>query len=173
MKFPTTPTLLAAAALAVAVAGTPLASAAQKLILPRHSVGAAQLKPSAVTGTAVKNGSLMAADFKTGQLPTGPVGPKGDKGDPGAQGPAGPAGITGYQVVSSPGALIGPGQEKSLNAYCPIGKKALGGGVDSTVPLGTEVSYPNFDNAGWYVQAKNVDVNGGVFSVWVVCARVS
>jgi hypothetical protein len=37
----------------------------------------------------VKNGTLMAADFKTGQLPAGPQGPKGDNGDVGAQGAQG------------------------------------------------------------------------------------
>jgi hypothetical protein len=44
----------------------------------------------------VKNGSLLAQDFKAGQLPAGAAGPQGAKGDPGtngtdgAQGPPGP-----------------------------------------------------------------------------------
>jgi hypothetical protein len=85
-----TATVLAAAALAVAVFGsTPIGHAAGNLLLPRNSVGTVQLKGSAVTGLKVKDGTLMAADFKAGQLPAGsqgpqgPAGPKGDKGDPG------------------------------------------------------------------------------------------
>src|SRR6266511_4295158 len=68
-----TPTILASTALAVALFGsTPLGHAAGKLILPRNSVGAAQLKKAAVTGAKVKDGSLAAADFAAGQLPAGP-----------------------------------------------------------------------------------------------------
>ena len=64
--------------------------------LPANSVGSAQLKPDAVTGAKVKNGSLRSADFKKGQLP------KGAKGATGATGPAGPAGVAG--PAGAPGA---------------------------------------------------------------------
>jgi hypothetical protein len=88
-------TIVAVTALVVAVLGTtPLGHAAGGLILPKNSVGATQLKKSAVTGLKVKNGTLMAADFKAGQIPAGPQGPKGD---PGAQGPKGDSGIQGAQ----------------------------------------------------------------------------
>ena len=50
---------------------TPVGQAASRL-LPKNSVGAAQIKSAAVTGAKVKNGSLMAADFMSGQLPAGP-----------------------------------------------------------------------------------------------------
>ncbi len=97
-----TATILAATALVVAVFGsTPLGHAAGNLILARNSVGATQLKKNAVTGPKVKNGTLLAADFKAGQLPIGPQGPKGD---PGAQGPKGDKGDTG-----APGAMGLPG----------------------------------------------------------------
>ena len=66
------PIVLSATALAVAVLGsTSVGEAAQRLVLPKGSVGAAQLKPNAVTGPKVKNGSLTASDFATGQLPAG------------------------------------------------------------------------------------------------------
>jgi Collagen triple helix repeat (20 copies) len=117
-----TATILAATALVVAVFGsTPLGHAAASMVLPKKSVGAAQLKTNAVsakkiatnavsgakiakdavTGAKVKDGSLLAADFEVGQLPAGPQGPKGDpgaqgpKGDPGAQGPKGDPGAQG------------------------------------------------------------------------------
>ena len=90
-----TATILAATALVVAVFGsTPLGHAAGNLILAKNSVGAPQLKRNAVTGLKVKNGTLMAADFKAGQVLAGPQGPKGD---PGAQGPKGDKGDTGAQ----------------------------------------------------------------------------
>src|SRR5262245_14348879 len=89
--------MIAVTALVVAVLGaTPLGQAASRIVLPKNSVGAAQLKKSsvagrkiaknAVTSLKVKDGSLLAADFKAGQLPQGP------KGDPGAPGPKGEPG---------------------------------------------------------------------------------
>jgi hypothetical protein len=83
-------TVVAVTALAVAVLGaTPLGHAAGRLILPKGSVGAAQLKKNAVTGLKVKDGSLMAADFGPGQLPAGQPGAKGDPGAPGPKGDKG------------------------------------------------------------------------------------
>lgn len=55
--------------------------------LPRDSVGASQLKRSAVTSAKVKDGSLLARDFKAGQLPRGEQGPAGERGATGATGP--------------------------------------------------------------------------------------
>jgi hypothetical protein len=95
--------VLAATALAVSVLfATPLGQAASRFVLPKNSVGAAQLRKNAVgtkklvknavNSAKVKDGSLLAADFKSGQLPAGPKGdpgqrgPKGDKGDPGKDG---------------------------------------------------------------------------------------
>jgi hypothetical protein len=67
--------------------------------LPRNSVGTAQLKASAVTRAKMANGavtsrkvadhSLLAKDFRAGQLPSGvqgPQGPRGPQGPPGAAG---------------------------------------------------------------------------------------
>src|SRR4051794_38134272 len=62
------------------------------------------IKDNTVTSADVKNKSLLAADFKPGQLPNasgagagqqGPQGPKGDAGAPGARGEQGPAGKDG------------------------------------------------------------------------------
>lgn len=58
--------------------------------LPKNSVGTGQLKANAVTSSKVKNGSLLAADFRRGQIPAGAKGDTGPKGDTGAQGPPGP-----------------------------------------------------------------------------------
>lgn len=72
--------------------------------LPANSVGSRQLRNGAVTAAKVKAGSLLASDFKAGQLPrgangdtgaTGVRGPKGDTGATGAQGAKGDQGIQG------------------------------------------------------------------------------
>jgi hypothetical protein len=70
--------LLSAVALLVALLGsTPLGEAARETVLPRGSIGTAQLRDGAVTAAKVKNRSLLARDFKAGQLPRGPQGPPG------------------------------------------------------------------------------------------------
>src|ERR671932_2848278 len=83
--------VIAALALLFALTGTGIAAVAA---LPRNSVGTAQLRNNAVTSSKVRNRSLLARDFKRGQLPRGPVGPAGQPGPPGPAGPAGPAGET-------------------------------------------------------------------------------
>jgi hypothetical protein len=84
---PRSATVLAATALVVAVFGsTPLGHAAGRLVLPKGSVGAKQLKTNAVTGLKVLDGTLTAGDFRAGQLPAGAKGDKGDKGDQGEPG---------------------------------------------------------------------------------------
>jgi antitoxin component of MazEF toxin-antitoxin module len=83
-----------------------LGGGAYALAIPKNSVGTRQLKKSAVTSSKIQNGavsaskvkphSLLANDFKLGQLPAGPKGVKGDKGDQGPKGPAGTAVAYGY-----------------------------------------------------------------------------
>jgi collagen triple helix repeat protein len=101
-------TVLSLIAFSSAVGGTSYAAT----VLPAGSVGSTQLKPGAVTSTKLSHGavgldkvrqhSLVAADFKPGQLPRGLRGPQGVDGAQGAQGPAGPAGLTGPQGPSGP-----------------------------------------------------------------------
>jgi len=74
-------------------------------MLGPNTVGTKQLKKNAVISSKVKNRSLLAVDFKAGQLPKGPKGDKGDAGAPGApgapgqQGPPGPT--TGLMRISA------------------------------------------------------------------------
>ena len=190
MFKPRLSTVLAATALVVAVLGsTPVGQAAAKLILPKNSVGAAQLKKNAVNGIKVQNGTLMAVDFKAGQLPAGPEGPqgpkgakgdagpqglkgvKGDAGPAGPQGLAGPAGIGGYVVVPT-GSSVGANNIATTTAPCPAGKKPLGGGVspgDSNVWVWR--SYPTA--AGWVGSVSNEGSLAHTYTVYVVCANVS
>lgn len=86
-------------ALFLALGGTSYAA----VKLPRHSVGAAQLRKGAVTSSKVRNHSLRAVDFRHGQLPAGARGPKGDTGAAGAAGAQGPKGDTGTPGAAGPG----------------------------------------------------------------------
>ena len=92
------------------------------ITLPKGSVGAKQLKSKsvtngkladgAVTAAKVKSHSLVADDFKAGQLPAGSAGHAGPAGVAGPAGPAGPAGAAGqpatalWAVVDIGGALV-------------------------------------------------------------------
>jgi hypothetical protein len=90
MRRPSPALVVACIALGVALGGT---SYATVMNVPKSSVGTPQLKrnavkaakiaPNAVRTGHVLDGSLLAADFKAGQIPQGPKGDKGDKGDNG------------------------------------------------------------------------------------------
>jgi hypothetical protein len=98
--------------------------------LGSNTVGTKQLKKNAVVSSKVKNGSLKAADFQSGQLPRGETGPKGEtgaRGETGAKGDAGAPGAPGTAkaaaVVSAAGtasSVIGGLQTKSEGGglYC-------------------------------------------------------
>ena len=58
-------------------------------------VKGSQIAKNAITTKHVKNGSLLAGDFKAGQLPRGANGANGAPGPQGPQGPQGPAGAPG------------------------------------------------------------------------------
>jgi hypothetical protein len=85
-------------ALFVALGGTSYAA----IKLARNSVGAKQIKRSAVRSPEVKDHTLLETDFKPGQLPAGPkgdrgeVGPQGGEGAVGPQGDDGPPGASGF-----------------------------------------------------------------------------
>ncbi len=70
--------VLSVLALFVALGGTGYAISK----LPANSVGTKQVKKNAINSSKVKNRSLLAKDFKSGQLPAG------KKGAPGAPGSA-------------------------------------------------------------------------------------
>ena len=105
---PTPSMVVACLALLVALAGTGVA--AVSVVLPRNSVGNAQIQANAVTSAKVKNGSLLKADFKAGQVPAGAIGPAGPAGAAGPAGPAGPAGAAGpgakWALVKADGTIV-------------------------------------------------------------------
>ena len=75
--------------------GTVIACLALLLTLGGTAYAATALPRNSVTTVQVKDHSLLAKDFKAGQLPRGPIGPAGPAGPAGPTGSAGPAGPAG------------------------------------------------------------------------------
>src|SRR5450756_1576841 len=102
------------ACLALFMAGTGAGVAVIKA-MPRNSVGTAQLKNNAVISSKVKNHSLKAADFASGQIP---------KGAKGATGAAGAAGATHVVTRGASGAVTNT--YSYTTASCAAGEVATG-----------------------------------------------
>jgi hypothetical protein len=168
-------TILAATALVVAVLGsTPIGHAAASMVLPKNSVGTAQLKAASVTGAKIKNGSLTAAKFKPGQLPAGPQGPKGDAGPKGDPGQPGANGATKVVARYSNATSVQPGASAHATAGCEAGEKATGGGGWGSGKLFITQSYPvasaGETTTAWGIDVFNGDAASQNFRVYVVCA---
>lgn len=145
--------VIACLALAVALSGT---SYAKILALPVNSVGTPQLKPNAVTSPKVRNHSLLAVDFKPGQLP----------------------GIRGYQVVSAGPVIVNNQVFNSLLMTCPPGKRAIGGGggTGGGIVVGDGpyivVNQPSVDGTSWLVQTARAQPGYSALVGRVICANV-
>lgn len=186
------PMIISITALVVAVFGaTPLGEAAYNAVLPKNSVGFAQLKNgavtaaklrnNAVTGAKVQNASLQAADFAPGQLPAGQAGPKGDKGDKGdkgTKGDIGAPGLSGYEIVSSSNAVT-TALFNSATVTCPAGKKAFGGGFSTIGPYTPDGgpfpihSVPTASGDGWRFLVGRSAAASWTEDFYVICATVA
>lgn len=152
--------------------------------LPANSVGTQQLHDNAVNSRKVLDGSLLAGDFKRGQLPAGATGPQGPAGRQGPAGPAGPQGPAGTSGVSGLEVVYlasgsGPGATKEAEAQCPAGKKVTGGGAivtggsKATVTASAPGAVPN--PTSWYVEARQYEPSDVSWSViaYAVCATAT
>jgi hypothetical protein len=167
---------MSASALAVAVLGsTPLGHAIVSNV-PRNSVGPLQLKrnavgpqkiaPNAIRTGHVLNGSLLADDFKAGQIPAGPAGPAGA---------AGPPGVSQRQVVTAETASDSS-SPKEVTATCPAPKVPIGGGANLTGVAGPALFATHPSGASsWFSFAYEVNATAGAWRLrtYVICARVS
>jgi hypothetical protein len=110
-------------------------------------IGGKQIKDASITGKDIKNDSLTAKDI-TGQL----QGPRGPAGERGPQGPAGAAGSGGATVSFQPaGATITEDGITTVDAPCPAGQVAVGGGFEVTPPVTVRASYPSELGGRWRV----------------------
>jgi Collagen triple helix repeat (20 copies) len=166
-------------ALFFALAGT--SYAASSALLPKNSVGSAQ----------VRNGSLQSVDLskKTKAGLRGAPGPQGIQGVQGQRGPTGAQGAQGLQGIAgtpgSPGlaklesvdleSASDSGSPKTLWPSCPGNKRAISAGgavVPDPGAVGFVVLTQVFvetDNAA-KVQAE--EIGGGTPSRWTLQARV-
>jgi hypothetical protein len=177
-RCPSPALVVACLALLVALGGTSYAA----VVIPRNSVGtlqlqrnavkAAKINPNAVRTGHVLDGTLLAADFKAGQLPSGPKGDKGDKGPKGDKGD--PGGLSGYSVVE--GAFVSTTTfSQTARATCPAGKRPTGGGgFTQTAGAGVSVrnSFPTGQTWLVVVDAKTPG-SGWNYRAFAVCATVA
>jgi hypothetical protein len=177
--------VISVTALVVAVGGaTPLGEAAWNQVLPRNSVGTLQLQrnavkssklaPNAVRTAHVVNGSLLAADFKAGQLPSGPKGDKGEKGD---RGERGPVGLSGYEIIRA-STIVPANTTSTAQAVCPRGKKVIGGaagvqGVPSGVFMHTQVTENAVSGDYWDNIVVNTTAVPRQANAIAICANVA
>jgi hypothetical protein len=145
--------VVACVALLVALSGT---SYAELLNVPFNSVGTAHLKKNAVISSKVRNGSLLAVDFRPGQLP----------------------GIEGYEVVQGGPTIVNNQIYNSVAMTCPAGKKAIGGGggtgggiIPGDGPY-IVVNQPSVDGTGWLVQTARANAGYSALVGRVICAEV-
>jgi hypothetical protein len=142
-------------ALTVALGGTSYAIAQ----LPANSVGTKQLKKNAVTSVKVKDRSLLAKDFKRGQLPRGQRGPAGPQGAPGAPGAPGATNVT---------VRVGPTSIDSSTALCAASERAVGGGgVTPDGFLDESRPQPESGTPTSWVAATDA---GATVTAYVICA---
>jgi hypothetical protein len=139
-RRPSPALVVACIALAVALGGTGYSAIA----LPANSVGTKQLKNGSIIAKKVRKHSLLASNFKRGQLQAGPpgqAGPKGADGLPGAAGPPGPKGDSATKLF----ATVKPGSG--------------GGGVELGPSSGVQTLVRQGGDSGIYNLTFNQDVS--------------
>jgi hypothetical protein len=184
--------IVATLALFVALGGVSWAA----VTLPKNSVGSRQLRANAVASDKVRDGALLARDFKVGQLPrgeTGPPGPKGEtgpngetgpRGDAGPQGKAGAPGVTDFVVRHSTSPIQGSGGRVLFQVQCAAGERAVGGGAALTIggaaaqlqasfPVGLNGVLLGDDSTptGWQSLIRNDSPDATAADGYAVCAR--
>jgi hypothetical protein len=139
------------------------------LKLPKNSVGSAQIKADAVNSSKVKKRSLLANDFKLGQLPQGPQGIQGIQGIQGERGPTGFVGNVIVRRLDVPLAAGAPGAENSAFVKCADGEKIIGGAANVSASPQSEllVDRPATDNTG----SGGYPADGQAFTFWKGTAR--
>jgi hypothetical protein len=164
---------IALLALFIALGGTSFA--ASQALLPRNSIGTAQIKRGAIVSSDVKDGGLLARDFKRGQLPAGPTGPQGAQGAQGAQGPQGVQGVAGtaraYGETTSTFAL-NPARTKNVTgiSHPQRGVFCLTAAAGIDPAASTIIPAADFANAGTartiaQIRSTGIDCPNGTFEV--------
>jgi len=151
------------------------------LLVVMGAVGASAIDGRAATNklTGCRNTSTGTLDqVKAGLLPIGgacgarevavtwnKTGPRGPQGPTGATGATGAPGVSGREVVSAQSPMNSD-ELKTVTAYCPAGKVAVGGGHGTAWPTYIVWSAPTL--GGWMVQAR--ELPPGTATDWSVMA---
>ena len=122
--------VVASIALLVALGGTSIAAVGN---VPLLSVGTPQLKSNAVISAKVKNRSLLAVDFKQGQLPRGPRGLAGPVGPFRTVRATGPRGRSGTWLRR--GGELADGRDRVFDDLDGV-RRSPGSSEAFTVPTG-------------------------------------
>lgn len=183
-------TRVPSATLAVLVAGGCLLLGSTGGAIAGAAVTSAQIKDNSVTTKDIKDGTLSVKDFakaaasalegpKGATGAAGVAGPAGPTGPAGGTGPQGPAGVSGFAVVGGDTVSAPNGQFTTVEAECPGGQRALGGGgglTSSTQVYIVESRPINGQVAAikkWMVKYYNASGSAqNVFAV-ATCANVS
>jgi hypothetical protein len=142
--------------------------------LKAGAVGAADIHKNAITSKKVKDRSLLARDFKAGQLPSGSAGPKGDPGTNGTNGAT--SVVVRFAEETTP-----DNNNDSASVNCNPGERATGGAVRLISGSGANVTYfnpggspiPDAQGAtptGWTVSYFNNSGQTDTFRVYAICA---
>jgi hypothetical protein len=144
--------VVACLALVVSLSGT---SYADVLRVPFNSVGTRQLRASAVVSSKVTDHSLLAVDFKAGQL-----------------------GVRGYEIVRGRSDVTNQ-VFNSVAITCSPGRRAVGGGggtAGGIVPGDGPyivVSQPFDGGGGWLLQTARSTPGDSALLGYAICAESS
>lgn len=145
-------------------------------------VNRADLAKNAVGSDQVADRSLLATDFKAGQLPTGAQGPKGDKGDKGDAGHL----TLAVRAASANRTATNTDPNVAATARCNPGELATGGGAHSVMgaligdgPTSEPLAFfaiggtpPSAPSNAWSAVAQGNPGDPVDVTAWVVCATL-
>jgi hypothetical protein len=171
------------ATLAVLVAGGCLLLGSTGGAIAGAAITSAQIKNETITNKDIKNGTLTAKEFADDTLvkgPKGDQGPAGQQGAPGqqgVQGPPGPAGLTNFSYLGGDVYQLPAGQITTVEALCPPGQEAIGGGGGTTANTNTYIiesrAFQHSASTRKWI-TKYYNASGGTVGVYAVvtCADV-
>jgi hypothetical protein len=147
LRRPSAATAIAFTALVAAVSSPAWGDTATHAVTAAaKKIGGKQIASNAITSAKVKDGTLLAKDFKKGQLPAGAKGDKGAAGaagTPGATGPAGAKGVQGDQGAQGP-----PGPTYVASVQTNQGAPTLGGTVNGGTVIALSSVGASFTGTG-------------------------
>lgn len=124
-RRPSPALVVACLALGISLGGTAYAAG----VLPANSVGTRELKNGAVVAAKVKDHSLVAKNFRRGQIPAGPPGPQGAQGLTGAAGPPGGKGDPATKLFATVKQNSGAGGGVTLGPSSGVQSVKVGAGA--------------------------------------------